>query len=85
MTKEGNKNFKNFTKCWICNNDHYHAIRKYKGFAHRHFKQSFLPKFANNLGKTKNTAQFSKMGLQSDDVSILWVMSSVTNDMGHKA
>ena len=37
MTKEGNKNFKNSTKCWICNNDHYHATRKYKGFAHRDF------------------------------------------------
>ena len=22
MTKEDNKNFKNFTKCWICHNDY---------------------------------------------------------------
>ena len=32
MTKEDNKNFKNFTKCWICHNDyvdnemHFHLI-----------------------------------------------------------
>ena len=45
MTKEDNENFKNSTKCWICDNDyvdndvktrdHYHVTVKYRGSAHR--------------------------------------------------
>ena len=45
MTKKCNKNFKNSTKCWICDNDyvdndvkvrdHCHIIGKYRGSAHR--------------------------------------------------
>ena len=43
MTNENNENFKNFTNCWICDNDyidtdvrdHCHIFRKYKGSAHR--------------------------------------------------
>ena len=45
MTKEDNENFKNCTKCWICQNDyvdndvkvrdHCHITRKCRGSAHR--------------------------------------------------
>ena len=45
MTKEGNKDFENSTKCWICDNDyidgdvkvrdHCHIARKYRGSTHR--------------------------------------------------
>ena len=45
MTKEDNEDFKDPTKCWICDNDyvdndvkvreHCHITRKYRGFAHR--------------------------------------------------
>ena len=45
MTKEENEDFKNSTKCWICDNnyidgdvkvrDHCHISGKYRGFAHR--------------------------------------------------
>ena len=45
MTKEDNEDFKNPTKCWICDNDyinsdvkvkdHGHSTGKYRGFAHR--------------------------------------------------
>ena len=45
MTKEDNKDFKNSTKCWICDNDyfdtdikvrdHWHVTAKYRGSAHR--------------------------------------------------
>ena len=44
MTKEGNEDFKNSTKCWICDNDytdnvkvryHCHITEKYRGSAHR--------------------------------------------------
>ena len=45
MTKQGNENFKNSTKCWICDNNcvdnnvkvrnHCHIIGKYRGSAHR--------------------------------------------------
>ena len=45
MTKEDNEDFKNSTKCWICDNDyvdndlkvrdHCYIIGKYRGSAHR--------------------------------------------------
>ena len=44
MTKEDNENFKNSTKCWICDNDyvddvkrrdHCHIVGKYRGSAYR--------------------------------------------------
>ena len=45
MTKEENENFKNSTKCWICDNDyidgdgkvrdHCHITGKYRGSAHK--------------------------------------------------
>ena len=45
MTKTDNEDFKNFTKCWICDNtcvdgdvkvrDNFHIIEKYRGSAHR--------------------------------------------------
>ena len=45
MTKEANENFKNSTKCWICDNDYFdndikvtdycHITGKYRGSAHR--------------------------------------------------
>ena len=45
MTKEDNEDFKNSTKCWICDNDyvdndvkvrdHCHITGKYRGSAHR--------------------------------------------------
>ena len=45
MTQEDNENFKNSTKCWICDNDyidadvkvtdHCHITGKYRGSAHR--------------------------------------------------
>ena len=40
MTKEDKEDFKNSTKCWICDNDyvdndHCHITGKYKGSAHR--------------------------------------------------
>ena len=45
MTKEGNKDFKNSTKWWICDNDyvnndikvkdHSYSTGKYRGSAHR--------------------------------------------------
>ena len=45
ITKEDNENFKNSTKCWICDNgyidkdvkvkDHCHMTGKYRGSAHR--------------------------------------------------
>ena len=45
MTKEYNEDFKDSTKCWICNNDYVdhdvkvrdqcHITRKYRGSAHR--------------------------------------------------
>ena len=45
MTKEDNEDFKNSTKCWICDNDyvdkdvkiryHFHIIGKYRSSAHR--------------------------------------------------
>ena len=45
MTKEDNENFKNSTKCWICENDYIdndikvreyrHITRKYRGSAYR--------------------------------------------------
>ena len=45
MTKEGNEDFKNSTKCWICDNDYIdneitvrvrcHITRKYRVSAHR--------------------------------------------------
>ena len=45
MTKEGNEDFKNSTKCWICKNDYIyndvkvryncHITGKYRGSAHR--------------------------------------------------
>ena len=45
MTKEDNENFKDSTKCWICDEDyvnkdvkvrnHCHTTGKYRGFAHR--------------------------------------------------
>ena len=45
MTKEDNEDFKNSTKCWICDNDyvdndvtvrdHCHITEKYRGTAHR--------------------------------------------------
>ena len=46
MTKNGNEDFENSTKCWICENDyidndvkvrdHYHITGKYRGSAHRY-------------------------------------------------
>ena len=46
MTKEGNENFKNSTKCWICDNDYInndvkkrdlcHITGKYTSSAHRY-------------------------------------------------
>ena len=45
MTKEDNENFKNSTKCWICDHDyidndakvrdHCHITERYRGSAHR--------------------------------------------------
>ena len=45
MTSEDNENFKNYSKCWIYDNDyvdnnvkvrgHYHITGKYRGSAHR--------------------------------------------------
>ena len=45
MTKNDNEDFKNSTKCWICDNDyigndikvsdHCHITEKFRGFAHR--------------------------------------------------
>ena len=45
MTKEDNDDFKNSTKCWVCDNgyvdndvkirDHFHITGKYRGFTHR--------------------------------------------------
>ena len=45
MTKKDNEDFKNSTKCWICDHiyvegnvkvtDHFHIIGKYKRYAHR--------------------------------------------------
>ena len=45
MTKENNEDFKNSTKCWICDNDyvvndakvkdHCHITGKYRGSSHR--------------------------------------------------
>ena len=45
MTKEDNEDLKNFTKCWICDNDYVdndlqvrdycHISGKYRGSAHR--------------------------------------------------
>ena len=45
ITKEDNEDFKNSTKCWICDNDyvdndvkaryHCHITEKYRGSAHR--------------------------------------------------
>ena len=45
MTKPGNEDLENSTKCWICDNDyidtnvkvryHYHNTGKYRGSAHR--------------------------------------------------
>ena len=45
MTKEDNDDFKNSTKCWVCDNgyvdndvkirDHCHITEKYRGFTHR--------------------------------------------------
>ena len=45
MTKEGNEDFENSAKCWICDNDyvdenvkvkdHCHITGKYRGSAHR--------------------------------------------------
>ena len=45
MTKEDNEDFKNFTKCWICDNDyvdnsvkvrdHCHFTGKYRGSTHK--------------------------------------------------
>ena len=50
MTKEDNKNFKNSTKCWICDDhcvdndvqarDHSHITGKYSGSAHRNYKNN---------------------------------------------
>ena len=47
MTKEDNEDFKNSTKCWICDNDyvdndvkvrdHFHITGKYRSSAHRDF------------------------------------------------
>ena len=40
MTKEGNEDFQNSTKCWICDNDcikvrdPFHITGKYRGSAH---------------------------------------------------
>ena len=49
MTEEGKEDFKNSTKCWICDNDYVdndvkvkdncHITAKYKGFAHRNIYQ----------------------------------------------
>ena len=46
MTKEENQDFKNSTKCWICDNyyidndlkvrDHCHIARKYRRYGHRY-------------------------------------------------
>ena len=46
MTKEDNENFKDSTKCWICDNDysdndvkvryHFHITGKYRGSEHRY-------------------------------------------------
>ena len=48
MTKEGNEDFENSTKCWFCDNDyidsgvkvrdHCHFTGKYRGSAHRDYK-----------------------------------------------
>ena len=50
MTKEDNEDFKNPTKCWICDNDyidgdvkvrdHCHISGKYRGSAHRDYNIS---------------------------------------------
>ena len=47
MSKEDNKDFKNSTKCWICDNTyidadvkvrtHCHITQKYRGSARRHY------------------------------------------------
>ena len=51
MTKEGNEDFKNSTKCWICENDyvdndvkvtdHCQITGKYRGSAHRNRNINF--------------------------------------------
>ena len=66
MTKEDNEDFKNSTKCWICDNDyndgdikvrdHYHIIGKYRGSAHRDFNVNVklnlkIPVIFDNLKK----------------------------------
>ena len=34
MTKEDNEDFKNYTKCWICDNDYIDNDVKLKGYCH---------------------------------------------------
>ena len=61
MTSEDNENFKNYSKCWICDNDyvdnnvkvrgHYHITGKYRGSAHRDCNVNL---------KSKNSCHFSQ-------------------------
>ena len=56
-TKEDNENFKNSTKCWICDDDcidndvkvrdHCHITGKYRDSAHRNCNINLLSYFAN--------------------------------------
>ena len=64
ITKEDNENFKNSTKCWICDNgyidkdvkvkDHCHMTGKYRGSAHRDWNISLKLKHKISVVLCKN-------------------------------
>ena len=85
MTKEDNEDFKNSTKCWICDNDyidsdvkvrdHCHISIKYRGFAHTDSNISLKlnHKIANvfhNLKNHDSTLIMQELGRSNLQVSV---------------
>ena len=77
MTKEDNKDFKNSTKCWICDNDfvdndlkvrdHCHIAEKYRSSAHRDCKANIkfnhkIPVVFHNLKNHDSHLIMQKLG-----------------------
>ena len=75
MTKEGNEDFENYTKCWICGNidgnvkviDHFHITGKYRGSAHRDRNINFklnhkIPVIFHNLNNHDSHLIMQELG-----------------------
>ena len=79
MTKEDNDNFKNSTKCWICDNvyvdngvkvrDHCHITEKNRGSAHRDCDINL--KLNHNLKKYDSHFVTQELGIFNPKINVI--------------